>query len=204
MTDFVETSSLVGRVLRASTTGFDCGARSSNLNGAHAFGSFVRAALTADDSQQVIGLIYGIRIDDDPLARELVMASALHDYTRYDQRENRMAPVEVCVLAIGYFDGYRFRHALPPRPPLSMTEVYAVDPVYVEQFTSCNDYYRLVLNARETPCESLLAAAIRASATARHESLREDYLIRCGRSCATLMSSDLQRLAGVLAMIQPD
>ena len=203
MTDYVETP-LVGRVLRASTTGFDCGARSSSLNGAHAFGSFVRAALSHDNSQHIIGLIYGIRIDDDPLARELVMASALHDNTRYDQRENRMAPVEVCVLAVGYHDGYRFRHALPPRPPLSMTEVYPVDPVDVEQFTESSDYFRLVLNAKETPCESLLAAAIRASASARHESQREAYLIRCGRSCATLLSSDLQRLAGVLAMIQPD
>lgn len=203
MTDLVEMD-VVGRVLRASTTGFDCGARSSSLNGAHAFGAFVRAPISDDGNQQVIGLIYAVRIDDDPLARELVMASAIHGHTLYDQRENRMAPVEIGVLAVGYWDGQRIRHALPPRPPMSMTEVVACSPDWIEAFTARNDYFRLVLGTREAPSDSLLAAAIRASAAARPETDRYDYLVECGRACASLMCTDLQRLAGVLAQIEPE
>jgi hypothetical protein len=202
--DVVEGLSPVGRVLRASTTGFDCGTRSSSLNGAHHFGSFVRAALDDSSTQHVIGLIYAVRIDDDPLARELVMASAIHGPTLYDQRENRMAPVEIGVLAVGYVEHGRVRHALPPRPPMSMTEVVACTPAEIEWFTRRPDYFRLVLNARETPCDSLLAAAIRAAAAAREPSERYDYVVGCGRACASLLSGDLQRLAGVLAQIQPE
>lgn len=204
MADFVESASVVGRVLRASTTGFDCGLRSSSLNGAHAFGSFVRAPISEDFQQHVVGLIYAIRIDDDPLARELVMAAAIHDHTLYDQRENRMAPVEIGVLVVGYVDHGVVRHTLPPRPPMSMTEVVACSSGDVEFFTERPDYFRLVLNAREAPSDSLLAAAIRAAAAARAEDARYEYLVGCGRACAGLLSMDLQRLAGVLAQIEPD
>ncbi|MFN8378351.1 MAG: hypothetical protein U0452_06720 [Anaerolineae bacterium] len=202
MTDLQEIA-VVGRVLRANTTGFDCGTRSSSLNGAHAFGSFVRAPISDDGSQQVIGLIYAVRIDDDPLARELVMASTIHGHTLYDQRENRMAPVEIGVLAVGYWDGQRIRHALPPRPPMSMTEVAACTPDWVAAFTERMDFFRLVLTTREAPADSLLAAAIRCAAAARPEPERYDYLVDCGRACASLLSGDLQRLAGILAQIDP-
>lgn len=203
MFDVADTHSLVGRVLRASTTGFDCGARSSSLNGAHAFGSFVKAPISDDGAQWVVGLIYAIRIDDDPLARELVMASAINDYTLYDQRENRMAPVEIGVVAVGYLDRGRCVHTLPPRPPMSMTEVSACSAEEVAGFTRRCDFFRLVLNAREAPAESLLAAAIRAGAAARPAHEQYDYLVESGRACASLLSSDLQRLAGVLAQINP-
>jgi hypothetical protein len=203
MTDMVDAPSSIGRVLRASTTGFDCGARSSGLNGAHTFGSFVKAPLSEDGALYVVGVIYAIRVDDDPLARELVMASALNDYTLYDQRENRMAPVEICVLAVGYLADGRSVHALPPRPPMSMAEVLSCSAQEVEAFTARYEFYRLVLNAREAPCDSLLAAAIRAGANARARHLQYDYLVECGRACAGLLCSDLQRLSGVLAELDP-
>ncbi|HYO87738.1 MAG TPA: hypothetical protein VER79_03770 [Candidatus Limnocylindrales bacterium] len=198
-----EAPTVVGRVLRASTTGFDCGARSSGLNGAHAFGSFVKAPISEDGALCAVGLIYGIRIDDDPLARELVMASAVNDYTLFDQRENRMAPVEICVLAVGYFlNGYGV-HALPPRPPMSMAEVVSCSPDEVLQFTGRSEFFRHVLNAREAPCDSLLAACIRSASLARADHLQYDYLVDCGRACATLLCADLQRLSGVLALLDP-
>ncbi|HYO87801.1 MAG TPA: hypothetical protein VER79_04085 [Candidatus Limnocylindrales bacterium] len=203
MHDSVDAPFVVGRVLRASTTGFDCGARSSGLNGAHSFGAFVKAPLGEDGTAYVVGVIYAIRIDDDPLARELVMASALNDYTLYDQCENRMAPVEICVLAVGYFLNGRSIHALPPRPPMSMAEVTSCTPDEVALFTTRTEFYRLVLNAREAPCDSLLAASIRAGAAARAAHLQYDYLVDCGRACAGLLSSDLQRLSGVLAQLDP-
>lgn len=203
MVDFDDAPLSIGRVLRASTTSFDCGARSSGLNGGHSFGAFVKAPLSEDGRLQVVGVIYAIRVDDDPLARELVMASALNDYTLYDQRENRMAPVEVCVLAVGYMADDRCIHALPPRPPMSMVEVLSCSAREVEAFTARSEFYRLVLNAREAPSDSLLAASIRAGSAARAAHLQYDYLVACGRACAALLSSDLQRLSGVLAELDP-
>jgi hypothetical protein len=56
-------------VLRASTTGFDCGTRSNRIDDRHSFGAFVKVPVSDDGQIQAIGVIHTIRIDDDPLAR---------------------------------------------------------------------------------------------------------------------------------------
>ncbi len=40
---------IVGRVLRASTTGFDCGTRGSKIDELHTFGAFVKVAISEDE-----------------------------------------------------------------------------------------------------------------------------------------------------------
>ena len=62
-------SDVVGRVLRAGTTGFDCGTRSSSINGNQNFGAFVTVNISDGEDTQAIGLIYAIRIDDDQIGR---------------------------------------------------------------------------------------------------------------------------------------
>lgn len=198
----VQQRSVVGRVLRASTTGFDCGTRGSRIDERHAFGSFVKVPIT-DDAAYAIGLIYAIRIDDDPLARELIMAAGVDNNTLMDQRENRMVPVEVCVVNVGYtYNGDMF-HSLPPRPPLSLCEVELLTDDEVCYFTSRCDYFRLVLNAKEVPSDELIAAALRNAAFAYPSEERYDFLVRCGRQLAGLLSHDLKRLSHVLALIRP-
>jgi hypothetical protein len=110
-----ERRSIVGRVLRASTTGFDCGTRGNHIDEKHTFGSFVKVPITDDESNFAVGLIYAIRIDDDPLARELVMAAGVDNNTLMDQRDNRMVPVEVCVVNVGFMLNGEMFHSLPPR-----------------------------------------------------------------------------------------
>jgi hypothetical protein len=100
-------------VLRASTTGFDCGTRGNRIDEKHTFGSFVKVPIADDESAFAVGLIYAIRIDDDPLARELVMAAGVDNNTLMDQRDNRMVPVEVCVVNVGFVNGGEMFHSLP-------------------------------------------------------------------------------------------
>jgi hypothetical protein len=198
-----EQRSIVGRVLRASTTGFDCGTRGNRIDEKHTFGSFVKVPITEDEAAHTIGLIYAIRIDDDPLARELVMAAGVDNNTLLDQRENRMVPVEVCVVNVGYtYNGEMF-HSLPPRPPLSLCEVELCSASEVYYFTARCDYFRLVLNAKEVPSDELLAAALRYAAFAYPPEERYDFLVKCGRSLAGLLSHDLNRLSHVLELIRP-
>ena len=52
---------------------------------------------------------------DDPLARELVMASSIDSMIMMDQRDNRMVPVEICAVNIGYQYGEHVFQTLPPR-----------------------------------------------------------------------------------------
>lgn len=194
----------VGRVLRASTTGFDCGTRGSKIDELHTFGAFVKVPISDGELAYAVGLIYAIRIDDDPLARELVMASYVDNNALLDQRENRMVPVEIGVINIGYMDNGVIVHSLPPRPPMSLSEVDLCEPEEVYAFTRRMDFFRLVLNAKEVPSDELMAAALRYAAWAYPEGgERYDFLVRSGRRLAGLLSHDLKRLAHILELIKP-
>lgn len=198
------TASTVGRVLRASTTGFDCGTRSNRIDDKHNFGAFVKVPISDQDDVCAIGLIYAIRVDDDPLARELVMAASVDNSTLLDQRDNRMVPVEICVVNVGYsYNGAMF-HSLPPRPPLSLSEVVLCDADEVYRFTQRCDYFRLILSASEVPSDELMGAALRYAAYAYPKQEQYDFLVKCGRHLAQLLANDLKRLSHVLTLIRPE
>jgi hypothetical protein len=196
---------LVGRVLRASTRGFACGTQSNRVDHRHDFGSFVSAPIANEESVRVIGLIYAVEIKDDLLVNELVMADSVNDSVLRDQRENRMVPMEISVLNIGYrFATGDVVHSLPPRPPMSLSSVEQCTRDVILEFTQRQDFFPLVLNAAEVPSDDLLAAAIRYAAWQYDdEARRYAFLVQCGRAIARQLSHDLKRLEHVLALIRP-
>lgn len=194
---------MVGRVLRASTRGFICGTQSNKVDNRHDFGAFVSAPIANDDSVRAIGLIYAVEIKDDMLVSELVMAEAVNGSILRDQRENRMVPMEISVLSIGYAYQGAFIHSLPPRPPMSLSEVELCSADEVFAFTQRLDFLPLVLNAAEVPSDDLLGAAIRCASYAYPDGERYDFAVRCGREIARQLSHDLKRLEHVLALIRP-
>ena len=196
-------TSFVGRVLRASTTGFDCGTRSNRIDDRHSFGAFVKVPVSDDGQIQAVGVIHTIRIDDDPLARELVMASSIDNMILMDQRDNRMVPVEICAVNVGYQYGGVFVQTLPPRPPLSLSEVSLCDAAEVYEFTQDCDYFQLILGASDVPRDELMAAALRYASYAYPEGERYDFMVKCGRRLANLLANDLKRLSHVLTLIRP-
>lgn len=196
---------VVGRVLRASTTGFDCGTRGSRIDDRCAFGAFVKVPLGDDDRLCAVGLIYDVRIDDDPLARELVMASGVDPSTLMDQRENRMVPVEVCAVCVGHCRDGQMYHSLPPRPPLSLCEVELMGEGEVYDFTRTCGYFRLVLGAREVQGEELLGAALRNAAYIYPtEEARFQFLVGCGQQLVGILSHDFRRLNRIIDLINPN
>jgi hypothetical protein len=200
----MEDDQLVGRVLRASTTGYACGTRSNGLE-TPTFGAFVRTQHEVGIGAEttVIGLIYAINIDDDPLVRQLIMANNLNVAAIRDQRENRMIPVEVSILNIGYVYKGEAYYTLPPRPPMSLDPVYLCDADTILRFTEDADFFRLVFNASDAPMEELIAAALKQAAAARPLPEQHDFLVMAGRRLAQLMSHDLTRLNHVLRLIRP-
>jgi len=197
-------SQIVGRVLRASTRGFACGTQSSKIDSKHDFGAFVKVPITNDDGIQVIGLIYAVEIKDDMLVNELVMAEAVDSNLLRDQRENRMVPVEVSVINVGYSYGGQMIHSLPPRPPLSLSEVYLCTRDEVFAFTQRCDYFRIVLSASEVPSDDLVAASLRYAAWwAYPPEQHYEFMVGCGRDLTKQLSNDLRRLSHLLALIRP-
>lgn len=151
----------IGRVLRASTAGFAVGCRVGQLD-RPGFGAIVKAQ-PVDSREAVYGLIYNINIDDDPLVRRLVLAESPRQSVIEDQRHNRMLPIEMAVLTVGYEENGVVRHGLPPRPPLNLDPVFLLSGrEAVTAFTNRPGYLRLILRAaNQIPIDQLLVAHIR-------------------------------------------
>ncbi len=156
----------IGRLLRAGTTGFIAGCRVSQLT-VPVFGALVRAPL--GEGYQVYGLIHDIHIDDDGLVRQLVTSNNVSDDVMRDNRENRIVPVEMSVLAVGYEQDGKVHHLLPPRPPLSLDVIYLCDDKDLVRFTDAGrfGYFRHILNAKDAPIGEVLAAHIQQAGKAR-------------------------------------
>lgn len=203
MTDLEAGTEFVGRVLRASTRGFTCGTHSASIGQRHDFGAFVKVPIANDDHQWVIGLIYAVEIKDDLMISELVMAEAVNPNVMRDQRENRLIPVEISVLNVGYFNGYGFVHSLPPRPPMSLSAVSLCTAEEIVHFTRQPDYLRMILQASEVPSDDLVAMTLRYASMCHYEGVeRRKYLVENGRYLAKMLSSDLKRLSQILGLIK--
>jgi hypothetical protein len=189
----------VGRVLAAGTRGFAIGCAVMQPD-IPAFGSFVKARLEAS-GQLIYGLIYDVRVEDDPFVRQFVGADP-PDEVVLDQRENRQVPIEVRVLAVGCGDGEVVRHCLPPQPPVTLDWLYQCSDEEIRTFTERFDYFRLILEAPEAPADELLAASLRAGASAQPEGERETFLVEAGRELVRLLAGDPNRLEGVLRRLR--
>src|SRR5690554_1571923 len=127
----------IGRLLRAGTAGFVVGCRVNQLD-SPSFGAL--ASVPLGDGYKIYGLIYDIRIDDDGLVRQLVTADGVDESVIADNRINRNVPVEISLLTIGYQQGGRIYHLLPPRPPLSLDVIYLCQQDELCQFTAAGRF----------------------------------------------------------------
>jgi hypothetical protein len=162
MSDQIE----IGRLLRSSTSGFVAGCRIDQLE-LPSFGALVRAPLAHD--YQVFGLIYDIRIGDDGLVRQIATAESVPPEVVSDNRERRVVPVELSVIALGYQQQQEMRHALPPRPPVSLDLIYLCDQAAVRAFAAPGRYayLRLLLAVPNLPLPQLLGAHLQQVAAAQ-------------------------------------
>lgn len=187
----------IGRVLRASTVGFAVGCQVSQLS-LPAFGSLVRAQ-PIEAREAIYGLIYDMHIDDDPLVRRLVLAEDPNPELIDDQRRNRMLPVEMSVLAVGYTLDGQLRYGLPPRPPLTLDPVHlCLEPADVRAFTDSLAYLRLVLRAADSnvPVDQLLVAHVLSIYQLRGRDM--EWVTRVVTELVELLRSDYEGLIPML------
>lgn len=189
----------IGRLLRAGTTGFITGCRVSQWT-VPAFGALVRAPL--GDGYQVYGLIYDIHIDDDGLVRQLVTADNVSDEVMKDNRERRIVPVEMSVLAVGYEQDGKVFHLLPPRPPLSLDVIYLCDDNDLARFTSAGrfGYFRHILRATDVPIGEVLAAHLQMAEKA-HGKDSAIWKENAVKELITLLRDDYPTLMSVLGAL---
>ncbi len=191
----------VGRVTRSSTTRFSVGCHVLKSDPqVPVFGALVKVPA---GSAEVLGLIYDVRMDDDPFVRQMATTDGLPPEYIEDQRRNRQVPIEVSVLAVGYQVDGAIYHRLPPQPPLSLDVLTTCSDEELIAFTGRLDYFRLILDARDLPADELLAANLRYATKARSQDAGPAFLLDAGRELARLLSLDLARLDSILRRIQP-
>jgi hypothetical protein len=198
----------VGRVLYASTTEYAFGTHVVQAREtAPPFGALVRSESAR---AHVYALVYDVRVNDDALVRQLVVSPDLDEEYIEDQHSNRQVPVELSTLAVGFREppsgmqtpGAAIQRRLPPQPPMSLDRVLACNDEELRAFTERFDYFALVLSAKNTPAEDLLAAHLRLAAAARPQAERHAFLVRAGRELARLLTGDLLRLDALLRQLQ--
>ncbi len=194
------TGMVIGRLLRASTTGFVVGCRVSEAE-APEFGALVR--VPQPGRYEIFGLIHDIHIDDDGLVRQLVTAEGIDEAIIADNRINRNVPVEMSVLAVGYSQDGEVRHLLPPRPPLSLDQIYTCTPTELCTFTAAGryGYLRHILRASDLPVGELLAAFIDRAGRAHAAAGRGDWADQATRELITLLRDNYPALMSVLGAL---
>ena len=185
----------IGRLLRAGTTGFIAGCRVNQLD-APSFGALVRAPL--GNGYQIFGVIYDIHIDDDGLVRQLVTADNVSEEVMKDNRERRIVPVEMSVLAVGYEQDGRIFHLLPPRPPLSLDVIYKCDEIDMARFTERFGYFRHILNSKDVPVGEVIAAHIQQASAAHKDKAWKE---KATQEVITLLRDDYPTLMAVLGAL---
>jgi hypothetical protein len=190
----------IGWVLRASTVGFAVGCRVLQPR-VPRFGDLVKVPLP--DDSHIFGLVYDVQVRDDPAVRQLILAGEMEPEAVLDQRENRLVPIEISVLVVGYQRDKTTVQGLPPQPPLSLDTLIMCDEADIRAFTKQLDYIRLVLNAVQIPTDQLLITNLRRAAEVYPPETRRQFLLNVGRELARLLSFDLVRLDGILRRIKP-
>jgi hypothetical protein len=191
------TSIQIGHLLRAGTSGFVAGCSVLQLE-APAFGALVCAPL--GEGYQVYGLIYDIHIDDDGLVRQLVTAGNVSAEIMHDNRERRIVPVEMSVLTVGYEQGGKIYHLLPPRPPLSLDVIYLCSEAELVKFTGAGKfgYFRHILQAKDIPIGEVLAAHLQ-QASAAHKD--KTWMEKVTQELIILLRDDYPTLMSVLGAL---
>lgn len=192
----------IGRLLSAGNTEFTIGCSVTQVN-VPSFGSLVRATPDTSEDYDVYGLIHDIHIEDDGLVRQLVTTDQVDTSVIADHRLNRNVPVEMSVLAVGYRQGERIYHLLPPRPPLSLDVIYRCEADEICAFTAAGHfgYFRHVLRAVDMPVGELLAAHIQQARRAHLEAGNSDWANAATRELITLLRDDYPTLMSVLGAL---
>ena len=187
-----------GRLLRSNTRGCVVGCQVSQP--APAFGSMINIPTKTG---KVFGLVYDIHIDDDGLVRQLAAAGSVPDEVIFDNRINRNVPVEMSIIFIGYSVENKISHLLPPRPPLSLDDMYICDPEDLRNFTSAGHfgYFRHIISGQDVPAGELLAAHLQAASTAQKIGGNPNWINEAIQEIIILLRDNHELMTNVLGAI---
>jgi hypothetical protein len=187
-----------GRLLRSNTHGCVVGCHVSQPS--PAFGSMI---YIPTETGRVFGLVYDIHIDDDGLVRQLAAAGSVPDEVIFDNRTNRNVPVEMSILFIGYSIESKISHLLPPRPPLSLDEMYVCNSKDLRNFTNAGyfGYFRHIIYKQDIPVGELLSAHLRAVNAAQRDGGNPNWINEAIQEIIIILRDNHELMTSVLGAI---
>lgn len=188
----------IGKLLRAENSQFVAGCRVKELQ-TPALGSLVKVRL--EDQSEIYGLITHILINDDNLVRQLVSGVSIPSEYTADNRYNRNLPVEIHVLTVGFAQNGSISHRLPPRPPLSLDQLFLCDEEEIRRFTAAPAYLRHILRLQEQPVEDLLAAHLAQVKPLHDKTGDTQWFSAACEKVITLLRDDYPRLTVILDVL---
>jgi hypothetical protein len=201
-------SIVIGSVLRADIGGFVIASRIPEPE-VPTFGTFVRAPIQQGQAD-VLGIVYDIKLQDDPFLKNLAVTVMGRDPAEYseiihDQQANRVIPVEISVIAVGYRqvenDSTRYSYGYPPQPPMILRRIYVCSAEEIREITQQSDFLRVLLNNINVPADELIPAVVERAAVSHPSPSRSDFIFECGRYIARYIGRDPLRVEKILRSV---
>lgn len=194
-----EQTRMIGRLLSANSS--ECVVSYvTGENEVPSFGAMVRMPLNGSDIE-IFGIVADVKLEEDGFLRQIAGAPKLDNEVILDAQQNRNVPIVLRVLFLGYREEDRMIHMLPPRPPLTLTEIFRCTETEVVQFTKKLGYLRLILNVQNVRPAELLAVHIHYAAKAHLDRGDTAWAEDALRELMYLMMDDYEGLTSVLAAV---
>ena len=192
-------TSYIGRMLSANSR--ECVVSSLTPQGQiPPFGSMLRIPL--DGGRTVIfGIVTDITLEEDGFLRQIAGTAAISEEVIRDAQENRSVPIVLRVAFLGYTEDDRVLHLLPPRPPVTLTEIYPCTARDICEFTRKLGYLRLLMDVNTLPSGELLAVHLRQASKAHVQLGDTDWTRRAVEEVMDLLSGDPAGLIAVMGAI---
>jgi len=190
----------VGEVIEASTTSFT--AQCYELYQIPPLGSLVK---TGNSSAELYGIVYNAATTSlepgrRPIARGKDEKSEEAIY-RSSPQLAKLLRSEFGAVVVGYKQGNRLYHHLPPQPARIHSFVYQCTPTEVMDFGQSFDFLNILLNANlPVPAEELVSATLRQMSQAQKDP--RAFLVAAGKELAILLSGNLNQLKAILGRIK--
>ncbi len=194
----------IGNVLRADIRSFVIASRIPAPD-VPTFGTFVRAPIQ-QGRRQLIGLVYDIRLQDDPFLRNLAVTldetNPAHQEVIADQQQ-RAVPVEISVAAVGYRDeDGAYRYSYPPQPPMILKQITVCPEAEVAAITAQPDWMQPLLDSPDAPADALIIRTLQRAQRVHPPAAQEAYWLQAGRFLARQLGREPLRLETLLRQLQ--
>jgi len=191
-------SQRVGETIEVSIREFQ--AQSYDLYLAPSFGSFIHVASTAA-GVEIYAVVKDICTGPIDTSRPVVARGAelASEEAIYEENPHfrHVMRTRFSAVVVGYLQGEKALHLLPPQPPRIHGFVYGCATEEVAAFTQRFGFLRLLMAAQAS--NDLISACVRSAAEARMA--EPGYLVSAGKEVMGLLAGDPERLSVLLPLL---